>query len=82
MKLDNFLPSALMDARALLGRLSSPRLLDEITQQAAEEFTHSFARVETAVIDLMSNEASGQPDGPGIRSFWPRTVGEVTVLLG
>ncbi|KAF8536237.1 oligomeric Golgi complex subunit 6 [Trichophaea hybrida] len=41
-KLDNFLPSALMDAQAALGRLNSPRLLLEITQRAAEEFTHNL----------------------------------------
>ncbi|KAF8543069.1 oligomeric complex COG6-domain-containing protein, partial [Trichophaea hybrida] len=78
-KLDNFLPSALMDAQAALGRLNSPRLLLEITQRAAEEFTHNFARIEEIVIDTMSGETEGGIDG--IRAFWSRTVDEVTVLL-
>ncbi|KAF8250215.1 oligomeric Golgi complex subunit 6 [Wilcoxina mikolae CBS 423.85] len=78
-KLDNFLPSALMDARAALSRLNSPRLLLEITQRAAEEFTHNFARIEETVIDTMSGETEGGIDG--IRAFWSRTVDEVTVLL-
>lgn len=68
-----------MDARAVLSRLNSPRLLDEITQKAAEEFTHSFALVEEAVLDTMSGEVDGGVEG--VRAFWPRNVDEVTVLL-
>ena len=48
-----------MDARAAINRLNSPRLLDEITQKSAEEFTHSFAKVEDAVLDTMSGEVEG-----------------------
>jgi len=76
-KLDDFLPSALMDARATLSRLSSPQLLDEITAKAAEEFTHSFARVEEAVVDTMGEGRETED----VRLLWPRTVDEVTVLL-
>jgi hypothetical protein len=67
-----------MDARSALGRLISPQLLDEITAKAAEEFTHSFARVEEAVVDTMDGRQGETED---VRLFWPRTVDEVTVLL-
>lgn len=49
-KLDDFLPSALMDARASLKRLNSPRLIDGIIQKAAEAFTHDFARDRKSVV--------------------------------
>jgi hypothetical protein len=78
-KLDDFLPSALMDARAALNRLNSPKLLDEIIQRAAEEFTHDFARTEEAIFDTMSGEVEGGSEG--VRILFPRTVDEVTVLL-
>jgi hypothetical protein len=68
-----------MDARAALSRLNSPRLLKEIMQRAAEEFTHKFASIEEAVIDTLSGEIEGGLDG--VRVFWSRTVDEVTVLL-
>jgi len=67
-----------MDARSTLSRLSSPQLLDEITAKAAEEFTHSFARVEEAVIRTMGGRHGETED---VRLYWPRTVDEVTVLL-
>lgn len=68
-----------MDARAALRHLTSPRILDEITQKAAEEFTHSFAKVENAVLDTMSGEVEGGIEA--LRAIWPRNVDEVTVLL-
>jgi len=78
-KLDDFLPSALMDARAAFNRLNSPKLLDEIIQKAAEEFTHDFARAEEAIFDNMSDVVEGGSEG--VRILFPRTVDEVTVLL-
>ncbi|RPA95058.1 COG6-domain-containing protein [Choiromyces venosus 120613-1] len=81
--LDEFLPSALMDATSGLKRLSSPKIIGEITQEAASRFVDDFARVEEAVIEALVHEGDGQGDG-GIefaRSVWPRTVDEVRVLL-
>ena len=72
-----------MDATAGLKRLSSPKIIGEIMQEAASRFVDDFSRVEEAVIDALMNEGDGQGEG-GIefaRSVWPRTVDEVRVLL-
>ncbi|CAZ79629.1 unnamed protein product [Tuber melanosporum] len=82
-RLDEFLPSALMDATAGLGRLSSPKIIGEITQEAVSRFVDDFSRVEEVVIGVLVNEGNGQGEG-GIefaRSVWPRTADEVRVLL-
>jgi len=73
--LDDFLPTALIDTRAELGRLSSPRVIDEIAQAAAELFVQDFRRVEEG---LMTDHANGES---ALVDFWPRTTEEVQVLL-
>ncbi|PWW80572.1 oligomeric complex COG6 [Tuber magnatum] len=81
--LDEFLPSALMDATTGLKRLSSPKIIGEIMQEAASRFVDDFARVEEVVIDALVNEGDRQGEGriEFARSVWPRTVDEVRVLL-
>ena len=90
--LDDFLPSALMDAMENLKRLDNAKLTQEITADAAERFCEDFEFVEgklTAVDELRENTV--REGGAGdekeeqklvpLRSLFPRTSGEIRVLL-
>jgi len=70
--LEDFLPNALMDAQAQLRRLSSLRLANRLTQEAATAFVEDFMRVEDAIRDNI--ELS--------QTVFPRSVEEVKLLLG
>lgn len=90
--LDDFLPSALMDAMENLKRLVNTKLAQEITADAAERFCEDFEFVEgrlAAVDKLRENavpeereedEKEEQELAP-LRSLFPRTSGEIRVLL-
>ena len=90
--LDDFLPSALMDAMENLKRLVNTKLAQEITADAAERFCEDFEFVEgrlAAVDELRENvvpeergedEKEEQELAP-LRSLFPRTSGEIRVLL-
>ncbi|KAK9348863.1 oligomeric Golgi complex subunit 6 [Lipomyces starkeyi] len=69
--LDEFLPSALMDAQTFLQRLASPRLGNSIIQEAAKIFVDDFAKVEKAIVESIEFP----------RTVFPRTTAEVRVLL-
>ena len=84
--LDDFLPSALMDAMENLKSLQSSKLAGEITEEAADKFCEDFEQVEEKLIladEFWEQEqdeetlASTQP----LRSLFPRTSGEIRVLL-
>lgn len=89
--LDDFLPSALMDAMENLKGLSSTKIAQEITAEAAERFCEDFEFVEgklSAVHELRGGEKDAE--GPEeekndvvvpLRSLFPRTSGEIRVLL-
>ncbi|KAB5518766.1 oligomeric Golgi complex subunit 6 [Coniochaeta sp. 2T2.1] len=80
--LDDFLPSALMDAMENLKRLLDARLAAEITEDAAERFCADFEHVEEM---LMSADEVAEHDEEGetqsLRALFPRTSGEIRVLL-
>lgn len=104
-KLDDFLPSALMDAIQNLRGLSSMKLAQEITVAAAERFCEDFEFVEGRlgrVDELREEKGAEEEDGEGegdegakegeegegektdevpLRSLFPRTSGEIRVLL-
>jgi hypothetical protein len=70
--LEDFLPNALMDAQSRLQKLSSLRLANSLTQEAASLFVDDFIEVEAAVrkhIELS-------------QTVFPRSVDEVKLLLG
>jgi hypothetical protein len=70
--LEDFLPNALMDAQSRLQKLSSLRLANSLTQEAASLFVDDFIEVEDAVrkhIELS-------------QTVFPRSVDEVRLLLG
>ena len=92
--LDDFLPSALMDAMENLKRLGNTKLSQEITSDAAERFCEDFEFVEgklVAVDELRENavpqgEDRNEKEGQDqelvpLRSLFPRTSEEIRVLL-
>lgn len=92
--LDAFLPSALMDATEFLKELGSAKLAAEITAEAAERFCADFEFVEerlSAVDRAREEEEAKKEEGQGgereeedvlpLRAIFPRTSGEIRVLL-
>lgn len=86
--LDDFLPSALMDAIDKLRHLQDSKLARDITEEAAEKFCVDFEHVEDLLIaadELAAEEDGGTaPDEvgqQGFRALFPRTTGEIRVLL-
>lgn len=97
--LDDFLPSALMDATDNLRLLSDAKLAREITAEGADRFCQDFEFVESKLVeadDLLDRKmaqdeedgtnAEEQVDGQDdifvpLRSHFPRTSGEIRVLL-
>lgn len=106
-QLDDFLPSALMDATDNLKQVRSPPLVKSVTEEAIEEFCRDFEFVEGMIIgadeargtkmdmsriemesDIVSvsvrgNQTEGSDDDGkySLRALFPRTVGEIRVLL-
>jgi hypothetical protein len=86
--LDDFLPSALMDAMENLNQLHSTKLAREITEKAAERFCEDFETVEEAILSAddfleeSANSDKNEVENPeGLRALFPRTSGEIRVLL-
>jgi hypothetical protein len=84
--LDDFLPSALMDAMENLKNLQSSKLAREITEEAADRFCDDFEGVEETLIaaDEMWEQEQDEETVAGaepLRSLFPRTGGEIRVLL-
>lgn len=84
--LDDFLPSGLMDAMESLKNLQNSKLAREIVEEAADRFCEDFELLEEKLIasdDAWEQEssedvlASSQP----LRALFPRTGGEIRVLL-
>jgi hypothetical protein len=105
-QLDDFLPSALMDATDNLKRVRSAGLVKGVTEEAVEAFCRDFEFVESMIVG--ADEARGQSgesdddrgkterdeeDGReeedqgygeekwSLRALFPRTTGEIRVLL-
>lgn len=77
-QLDDFLPSAWMDAMESLKHLQDSTLARQITEDAAEKFCADFEQLEKAIIEA----DGGQEDTPGeLRAAFPRTSAEIRVLL-
>lgn len=88
--LDDFLPSALMDAMENLKRLSNTKVAQEMTAEGADRFCEDFEFVErklAAADELREGERGGEDENDGngemvlLRSLFPRTSGEIKVLL-
>lgn len=83
--LDDFLPSALMDAMENLKDLQNSMLVRQITEEAAERFCDDFEKVEERLMkaDEELEESLDEEHGERepLRSLYPRTGGEIRVLL-
>ncbi|PYH70731.1 Golgi transport complex subunit COG6 [Aspergillus vadensis CBS 113365] len=96
-QLDDFLPSALMDATENLKRVASATFVKGVTEDAVEAFCRDFEFVEGMVIAADNEARGGVVDGDeggeedeegegeeekgGLRRLFPRTTGEIRVLL-
>jgi PAS domain-containing protein len=96
-KLDEFLPSALMDAMDGLAGLRSARLAREVTEEAAEQFCDEFEMIEGTILavdeaaaaaiekdgdeDEDDEEKLEAGDRKRLRDVFPRTTEEIRVLL-
>jgi hypothetical protein len=81
-QLDEFLPSALLDAAENLKKLKNRQMIQDITDEAAGTFCEDFEAVERKIIkvdDLMYDEE--EEEEVGLREMFPRTSGEIRVLL-
>ncbi|KAF7546910.1 hypothetical protein G7046_g9170 [Stylonectria norvegica] len=78
--LDDFLPSALMDAMENLKHLQDAELGREITEEAAEQFCEDFEQLEEAILEGGDGTLNGDETGT-LRSVFPRTAAEIRVLL-
>ncbi|KAI2779337.1 oligomeric Golgi complex subunit 6 [Daldinia loculata] len=85
--LDDFLPSAVMDALENVKNLQDARLAREVTEEAADRFCADFEHVEELLVaaDEAAEERRGGDNGgeerAGLRAMFPRTTGEIRVLL-
>ncbi|KAF2134472.1 oligomeric complex COG6 [Dothidotthia symphoricarpi CBS 119687] len=90
-QLDDFLPSALIDAAENLKRLRNRSMIQEVTEEAAGKFCADFESVERRIMaadDVLFDEKEENGDideeedmEPGLRDLFPRTSGEIKVLL-
>ncbi|KAI1385265.1 oligomeric Golgi complex subunit 6 [Hypoxylon trugodes] len=100
--LDDFLPSAVMDALENVKHLQDAKLARYVTEEAAERFCADFEHVEELLvaadelieereehqtgvglgIELGVNTGAGEEgEKPRLRALFPRTTGEIRVLL-
>lgn len=82
-RLDEFLPSALIEAAENLKQLSNRSMVQEITEEAAGRFCEDFENVEKKIIaaeDLLYQD-DDEETGVRLRDLFPRTSGEIRVLL-
>jgi hypothetical protein len=84
--LDEFLPSALMDAAENLKQLGNRKIAQDVTEEAARMFCEDFEYVESKLLaadDLLYKEEDDDDEEPtpALRDLFPRTCGEIRVLL-
>ena len=78
-QLDNFLPSAMIDAMERVKRLQDTTLVRQVTEEAANLFCRDFEELELRIARL--DEQSGVEHELGLRCVFPRTTAEIRVLL-
>ncbi|SLM37021.1 component of oligomeric golgi complex 6 protein [Lasallia pustulata] len=89
--LDDFLPSALMDAMENLKHLRNSKMAEEVTEEAAGRFCEDFEFVEGRLVavdqlvaekrDIEDMAVNGHVAPTPLRKLFPRTSGEIRVLL-
>ncbi|KAI1338079.1 oligomeric Golgi complex subunit 6 [Xylariaceae sp. FL0016] len=83
--LDDFLPSAVMDAMENVKHLQDATLARTVTEEAADRFCVDFEHVEEMLLlaDEMAEQGirtTGEQQAT-LRAVFPRTTGEIRVLL-
>jgi conserved oligomeric Golgi complex subunit 6 len=78
--LDDFLPSALIDAMEQVKPLQDSALARRVTEEAADEFCARFEHVEELLL-LAEQDPADEDNGECLRRIFPRTAGEIRVLL-
>lgn len=78
-QLDDFLPSAMMDAMERMKLLQDTTLAQQIIKDAADWFCKDFEGLEQEIERLDTD--SGAAHSLGLRSVFPRTTAEIRVLL-
>ncbi|KAI0015839.1 conserved oligomeric complex COG6 [Xylariomycetidae sp. FL0641] len=85
--LDEFLPSAGLDALERVRHLQDARLARRVTDEAADRFCADFEHVEEMLLlaDELLLETGEEEEGGGaegsLKALFPRTTGEIRVLL-
>ena len=88
--LDDFLPSALMDAMENLRLLRNSKMAEDVTGEAAHLFCEDFQFVEGKLIaadevytigNYQADNNSDDQEKFALRALFPRTSGEIRVLL-
>lgn len=79
--LDDFLPSAWMDAMESLKHLQDSMLARQITEDAAERFCADFEQLEKAVVEADVGLEEDPEKSGELRVAFPRTSAEIRVLL-
>ncbi|KAK4614027.1 Conserved oligomeric Golgi complex subunit 6 [Fulvia fulva] len=84
--LDAFLPTATEDARGFLSQLENKTLARRVIEHAAERFCEDFEETEAMVVqadDIRARQVNGgdSEEEMWLRDLFPRTVGDIKVLL-
>lgn len=81
-RLDAFLPSATDEARTFLAQLQDRSLARNVVENAAEAFCEDFERLEEVIVAADEKNGAGEQEGGIVlREIFPRTGGELRVLL-
>ncbi|KAF2457573.1 oligomeric Golgi complex subunit 6 [Lineolata rhizophorae] len=82
-RLDEWLPSGLMDAVERLAGLRDRNIAQRVSEEAAERFCEEFERLEKVMgrVDEMVGRREGLEEREKLRDLLPRTSGEIRVLL-
>ena len=85
-RIDAFLPGAMEDARAFIGKVADKRLVREVCEKAADMFVDEFEEAERIVVgldEMTLAEHGGDEveEGALLRDVFPRTSDEIKVLL-
>ena len=80
-KLDAFLPAATEDARAFLAQLQDQNVVRSVVETASERFCEAFEDIEERVLAGDEGVDEDYEDAVLLREVFPRTSGEIRVLL-
>jgi hypothetical protein len=80
-RLDAFLPAATENARSFLAQLQEPNIVRSVVEDAAEQFCEVFEEIEERVVKSDEGVDEGEEEAVLLREVFPRTSGEIRVLL-